>query len=61
MEVNIKMRFGRCADSPYKLYEVDPHFIEGMSKGIVAFRINSSDQENIQVASLMKKNLQKRK
>ncbi|MEH7238706.1 FMN-binding negative transcriptional regulator [Bacillus sp. JJ1562] len=27
-------------DSPYKLSDVDPSFIEGMSKGIVAFKIN---------------------
>lgn len=74
-------------DSAYNLSDVDPNFIEGMSKGIVAFRINitkieakaklsqnhpverqeliikqlenTSNQENIQVASLMKKNLQK--
>lgn len=74
-------------DSPYNLSDVDPNFIEGMSKGIVAFRINITKieakaklsqnhpverqeliinqlentyhQENIQVASLMKKNLQK--
>lgn len=76
-------------DSPYNLSDVDPSFLEGMSKGIVAFRIkitkieakaklsqnhpvrrqeliikqleNSSNQDNIQVASLMKKNLQKYK
>ncbi|HZH59753.1 MAG TPA: FMN-binding negative transcriptional regulator [Metabacillus sp.] len=74
-------------ESPYKLNDVEPSFIEGMSKGIVAFRIkitkidakaklsqnhpverreliikhleNTSQQDNIQVASLMKKNLQK--
>lgn len=74
-------------DSPYNLNVVEPSFIEGMSKGIVAFRIkitkieakaklsqnhpverqeliiknleNTSIQDNIQVASLMKKNLQK--
>lgn len=74
-------------DSPYNLNDVEPSFIEGMSKGIVAFRIkitkieakaklsqnhpverqelvikhleNTSQQDNIQVASLMKKNLQK--
>lgn len=74
-------------DSPYSLNGVEPSFIEGMSKGIVAFRIkitkieakaklsqnhpverqeliikhleNTSIQDNIQVASLMKKNLQK--
>ncbi|WP_462413158.1 FMN-binding negative transcriptional regulator [Neobacillus sp. Marseille-QA0830] len=74
-------------DSPYKLKDVDPDFIEGMSKGIAAFKIditkieakaklsqnhpverqeliiknleNTSQQDNIQVASLMRKNLQK--
>jgi transcriptional regulator len=75
-------------DSPYNLNDVEPSFIEGMSKGIVAFRIKitkieakaklsqnhpverqeliikhlentSHQQDNIQVASLMKKNLQK--
>jgi transcriptional regulator len=74
-------------DSLYNLNDVDSQFIEGMSKGIVAFRINiskieakaklsqnhpaerqeliinqlerTSQQDNIQVASLMKKNLQK--
>lgn len=74
-------------DSPYNLKDVDSSFIEGMSKGIVAFKIkitkieakaklsqnhpverreliikhleNTSQQDNIQVASLMKKNLQK--
>ncbi|MFS0821782.1 FMN-binding negative transcriptional regulator [Bacillus sp. 1P02SD] len=74
-------------DSPYNLSEVDPNFIEGMSKGIVVFRIkitkmeakaklsqnhpeerqeliikqleNTSLQDNRQIASLMKKNLQK--
>ncbi|UNJ81388.1 FMN-binding negative transcriptional regulator [Metabacillus dongyingensis] len=74
-------------DSPYNLKDVEPSFIEGMSKGIAAFRIkitkieakaklsqnhpverqeliinhleNTSQQDNIQVASLMKKNLQK--
>jgi transcriptional regulator len=74
-------------DSPYNLIDVDSRFIEGMSKGIVAFKIkitkieakaklsqnhpverqeliiknleNTSQQDNIQVASLMKKNLQK--
>ncbi|MBS4177694.1 FMN-binding negative transcriptional regulator [Lederbergia citrea] len=74
-------------DSPYNINDVDPSFIEGMSKGIVAFRIkitkieakaklsqnhpverqvliinhleDTSQQDNIQVASLMKKNLQK--
>jgi transcriptional regulator len=76
-------------DSPYKLNDVETSFIEGMSKGIVAFRIkiakieakaklsqnhtaerqeliikhleNTPQQDNIQVASLMKKNLQKGK
>lgn len=75
------------SDSPYHLSDVDPSFIEGMRKGIVAFRINiskmeakaklsqnhpverqeliikhlenTSNQDNLQVASLMKKNLQK--
>ncbi|MEH7225412.1 FMN-binding negative transcriptional regulator [Bacillus sp. JJ1566] len=74
-------------DSPYNLNVVVPSFIEGMSKGIVAFRIkitkieakaklsqnhpverqelvinhleNTSQHDNLQVASLMKKNLQK--
>lgn len=74
-------------DSSYKLTDVDPKYIEGMTKGIVAFKIhitkmeakaklsqnhpaerqeliiknleNSSNHENIQVAALMKKNLQK--
>ncbi|MFS0764393.1 FMN-binding negative transcriptional regulator [Peribacillus phoenicis] len=74
-------------DSPYNLNDVDSSFIEGMSKGIVAFKIkitkieakaklsqnhpverqeliikhleNTSQQDNIQIASLMKKNLQK--
>ncbi|MGG3468452.1 FMN-binding negative transcriptional regulator [Neobacillus pocheonensis] len=73
-------------DSPYNLNDVEPSFIAGMSKGIVAFRIeitkieakaklsqnhpverqeliikqleNTSHQGNIQVASLMKKNLE---
>lgn len=72
-------------DSPYNLKNVDSKFIEGMSKGIIAFRINinkieakaklsqnhpverqeliieqlerSSDQNDLQVASLMKENL----
>lgn len=76
-------------DSSYNLNEVEPRFIEGMSKGIVAFKINmtkieakaklsqnhsverqervikhlenTSQHDNIQVASLMKKNLQSRK
>jgi transcriptional regulator len=74
-------------DSPYNIKDVESSFIEGMSKGIVAFRIkitkieakaklsqnhpverqeliikhleNTSQQDNIQVASLMKKNMQK--
>ncbi|MEK4426051.1 FMN-binding negative transcriptional regulator [Solibacillus sp. FSL K6-1523] len=74
-------------NSPYKLSEIDPSFIEGMSKGIVAFKINitkieakaklsqnhsverqklvieqlerTSDQDNLQIAALMKKNLEK--
>ncbi|MEH6955363.1 FMN-binding negative transcriptional regulator [Neobacillus drentensis] len=74
-------------DSPYNLDAVEPSFIEGMSKGIVAFRIkitkieakaklsqnqpverqeliiknleNTSKQDNLQVASLMRKNLGK--
>lgn len=74
-------------DSTYNLMDIDPSYIEGMSKGIVAFKIkitkieakaklsqnhpverqeliiknleNTSIPENIQVASLMKKNLQK--
>ncbi|WP_338786334.1 FMN-binding negative transcriptional regulator [Metabacillus sp. FJAT-53654] len=74
-------------DSPYNLNDVEPDFIKGMSKGIVAFRIkitkieakgklsqnhpverqeliikhleNTSQQDNLQVASLMKKNLKK--
>ncbi|MFJ7725230.1 FMN-binding negative transcriptional regulator [Neobacillus sp. NPDC097160] len=74
-------------DSPYNLHEVEPGFIEGMSKGIVAFKINitkieakaklsqnhpierqelvikqlenSSNQDNKQIASLMKRNIQK--
>lgn len=73
-------------DSPYNLNDVDSRFIEGMSKGIVAFKINitkieakaklsqnhpverqeliikhlenTSNQDNLQVAVLMKKNLQ---
>ncbi|WP_347551359.1 FMN-binding negative transcriptional regulator [Pseudalkalibacillus hwajinpoensis] len=72
-------------DSTYNLNNIEPSFIEGMSKGIVAFRIkitkieakaklsqnhsverqkliikhleNNSQQDNIQIASLMKKNL----
>lgn len=71
--------------SPYNLGDVDPSFIEGMSKAMVAFKIkitkieakaklsqnhpvdrqqlvikqleNSSEQNNIQIASLMKNNL----
>ena len=73
--------------SPYDLSDVDPSFIEGMSKGIVAFKLNikkieakaklsqnhplerqeliikqleiSSQQDNVQIATLMKKNLEK--
>jgi transcriptional regulator len=76
-------------DSSYNLNEVEPSFIEGLSKGIVAFKIkiirmeakaklsqnhsverqelvikqleNTSEQNNKQIASLMKKNLQKLK
>ena len=72
-------------DSSYNLNEIDSRFIEGMTKGIVAFKINitkieakaklsqnhpverqqlvikqlenSSEQNNLQIASLMKKNL----
>lgn len=71
-------------DSPYNLKNVDSRYIEGMSKGIVAFKINiskieakaklsqnhpaerqeliienlkrSSDHNDLEVASLMKKN-----
>ncbi|RFB14821.1 FMN-binding negative transcriptional regulator [Bacillus sp. HNG] len=32
-------------DSPYNLSDVDPNFIEGMSKGIVAFKINMTKIE----------------
>ena len=74
-------------DSPYNLNDVDPAYIDGLSKGIVAFKIhitkieakaklsqnhsverqelvikqleNTSQQDQIQIASLMKKNLQK--
>ncbi|MGG1397602.1 FMN-binding negative transcriptional regulator [Bacillus salipaludis] len=74
-------------DSPYNLSNVDSSYIEGMRKGIVAFRLNitkieakaklsqnhpvdrqeliikqlenTSQQDNIKVAALMKKNLQK--
>ncbi|MGG0409874.1 FMN-binding negative transcriptional regulator [Peribacillus simplex] len=74
-------------DSPYNLNDADSRFIEGMGKGIVAFKIkitkieakaklsqnhpverqeliikhleNTPQQDNIQVASLMKRNLQK--
>lgn len=70
-------------DSSYNLDDVEPRFIKGMSKGIVAFKIkimkmeakaklsqnhsverqelvikqleNTSEQNNIQIASLMKK------
>ncbi|MFS0782002.1 FMN-binding negative transcriptional regulator [Bacillus sp. 1P06AnD] len=73
------------AGSPYNYNDLDPIFIEGMSKGIVAFKINiakieakaklsqnhpvkrqeliikqlenSSDQNNKQVAALMKNHL----
>ena len=31
--------------SPYRLSEIDPSFIEGMSKGIVTFRINITKME----------------
>ncbi len=76
-------------DSPYNLNDIEPNFIQGMSKGIVAFRIkitkieakaklsqnhsverqeliikhleNTSQQDSLQVASLMKKNLLKYK
>ncbi|CAH0260337.1 Protease synthase and sporulation protein PAI 2 [Peribacillus sp. Bi96] len=72
-------------DSLYTLNDVDSNFIEGMSKGIVAFKIiitkieakaklsqnhpverqeliikhleNTSNQDNLQVSHLMKKNL----
>jgi transcriptional regulator len=72
-------------DSSYNLNEIDSRFIEGMTKGIVAFKINitkteakaklsqnhsverqqlvikqlenSSEHNNLQIASLMKKNL----
>ncbi|MFS0865680.1 FMN-binding negative transcriptional regulator [Fredinandcohnia sp. 179-A 10B2 NHS] len=72
-------------DSSYNLNEIDSRFIEGMTKGIVAFKINitkieakaklsqnhpverqqlvikqlenPSEQNNLQIASLMKKNL----
>lgn len=74
-------------DSPYSLNNIESSFIQGMSKGIVAFRIkitkieakaklsqnhpverqeliiknleNTSQQDSMQVASLMKKNLLK--
>ncbi|MDN4495543.1 FMN-binding negative transcriptional regulator [Ureibacillus aquaedulcis] len=77
------------ADSSYNLKNVDSKFIEGMIKGIAAFKIditkieakaklsqnhtierqglvikhleNTSNQDNLQIASLMKKNLQKYK
>lgn len=73
------------SDSPYNLNHVEPSFIEGMTKGIVAFRIKitnteakaklsqnhpverqeliikhleeTSQEDNMQVAALMKKNL----
>ncbi|WP_226656573.1 FMN-binding negative transcriptional regulator [Guptibacillus hwajinpoensis] len=72
-------------DSPYNLNDIEPSFIEGMSKGIVAFKIKiskveakaklsqnhskerqtliikhlekTSQKDNVQIASLMKKNL----
>ena len=72
-------------DSTYNLNDIEPSFIEGMSKGIVAFKIKitkveakakisqnhseerqkliikhlekTSQQDNIQIASLMKENL----
>ncbi|WP_226674915.1 FMN-binding negative transcriptional regulator [Mesobacillus jeotgali] len=72
-------------DSTYNLKNVDSRYVEGMSKGIVAFKINitkieakaklsqnhpverqeliignlerSGNQDNLEVASLMKKNL----
>ncbi|MED1202477.1 FMN-binding negative transcriptional regulator [Heyndrickxia acidicola] len=75
-------------DSQYNLNNIESSYIEGMSKGIVVFKINiskieakaklsqnhpadrqelvikhlenTSNQENIQVATLMKKNLQKK-
>lgn len=74
-------------DSPYRFSDVDARFMEGMSKGIVAFKIkitkieakaklsqnhpvqrqkliinnleNTTNQDNIKVAALMKKNLHK--
>lgn len=77
------------ADSSYNLKHVDSKFIEGMSKGIVAFKVNitkieakaklsqnhpverqelviehlenTSNKDNLEIASLMKKNLQKYK
>lgn len=73
-------------DSPYNLAEIEPGFIDGMMKGIVAFKINitkiegkaklsqnhprerqeliikqlesTSIQNDLQVAALMRKNLQ---
>lgn len=73
------------ADSSYNLNDVEPNYIEGLSKGIVAFKIKinkieakaklsqnhpaerqkliiehlekTSKHDNIQIASLMKKNL----
>lgn len=73
------------SDSPYNLSNVDLRFIEGMSKGIVAFKISitkieakaklsqnhpverqemiiqnlekTTDQDNLEVAALMKRNL----
>lgn len=72
-------------DSPYKLKNVDSRYVEGLSKGIVAFKVTitkieakaklsqnhpvvrqeliieqlekSTDQNDFQIASLMKKNL----
>lgn len=74
------------ANSPYNLNEVDSNFLEGLSKGIVGFKINitkieakaklsqnhsmerqemvikqlelSPDQDNKQIANLIKENLQ---
>ncbi|MFC4321274.1 FMN-binding negative transcriptional regulator [Litchfieldia salsa] len=74
-------------DSPYNLNDVEPSYIEGMSKGIVAFKIkiskieakaklsqnhpverqeliiknleNTINHDHIQVAALMRKNLEK--
>ncbi|MEH7485018.1 FMN-binding negative transcriptional regulator [Neobacillus drentensis] len=85
--LNVMVKKYESPVSPYNLSDVDPSFIEGMSKGIVAFRINitkieakaklsqnhpverqeliinqlenTSHQDNLQVATLMKKNLEK--